>query len=96
MISVNKNTIIGDKSALSPGGIRIGLCALTTRGLDENNCRCVATFIDRAIKIGQDIKCIKLADFKKNINSMVDSPESEINKLREEVIHFSKHNLSKI
>ena len=96
MISVNKNTIIGDKSALSPGGIRIGLCALTTRGLDENNCRCVATFIDRAIKIGQDIKVTKLADFKTNLDGMIDNPDSEISKLRDEVIHFSRNHLSKI
>ena len=96
MISVNKNTIIGDKSALSPGGIRIGLCALTTRGLDENNCRCVATFIDRAIKIGQDIRVTKLADFKTNLDGLMDNPDSEISKLREEVIHFSRNHLSKI
>ena len=34
-ISVNKNAIVGDKSALSPGGIRIGLCAMTTRGVER-------------------------------------------------------------
>ena len=31
-ITVNKNTVPGDTSALSPGGVRIGVCALTTRG----------------------------------------------------------------
>lgn len=32
-IVVNKNSIIGDRSALKPGGVRIGLAAMTTRGL---------------------------------------------------------------
>jgi glycine hydroxymethyltransferase len=36
-VSVNKNTILGDKSALSPGGVRIGTPAMTSRGLDEND-----------------------------------------------------------
>jgi glycine hydroxymethyltransferase len=31
-ITLNKNTIIGDKSAVTPGGVRIGTPAVTTRG----------------------------------------------------------------
>lgn len=34
-ITVNKNTIVGDKSAITPGGVRIGLPAITTRGYLE-------------------------------------------------------------
>jgi len=34
-ITLNKNTIIGDKSAITPGGIRIGTPAVTTRGYME-------------------------------------------------------------
>merc|ERR1719333_1402586 len=34
-IALNKNTIPGDKSALSPGGVRMGAPALTSRGFDE-------------------------------------------------------------
>ena len=35
-ISLNKNSVVGDKSAFNPGGVRIGTPALTTRGLKEN------------------------------------------------------------
>lgn len=34
-ITLNKNTIIGDKSAITPGGVRIGTPAVTTRGYLE-------------------------------------------------------------
>lgn len=34
-ITLNKNTIIGDKSAITPGGVRIGTPAVTTRGYME-------------------------------------------------------------
>ena len=34
-ISLNKNAVFGDKSAISPGGIRLGTAALTTRGFKE-------------------------------------------------------------
>ena len=43
-ITVNKNTIVGDKSALKPSGIRIGSPALTTKGWIEQD------FIDLALK----------------------------------------------
>jgi glycine hydroxymethyltransferase len=38
-ITLNKNTIIGDKSAITPGGVRIGTPAVTTRGYKEQDMR---------------------------------------------------------
>ena len=32
-ITLNKNAIFGDRSAMTPGGVRIGTPAMTTRGL---------------------------------------------------------------
>ena len=65
-ISLNKNTVHGDKSAQSPGGVRIGTPALTTRGLKEADFKKVAAFLDRAVKISLDVQKSsgkKLKDF---------------------------------
>lgn len=45
-ITLNKNTIIGDKSAVTPGGVRIGTPAVTTRGYVENDMKQVANYLD--------------------------------------------------
>lgn len=49
-ITLNKNTIIGDKSAVTPGGVRIGTPAVTTRGYVEEDMLEVARFIDEVFK----------------------------------------------
>lgn len=36
-ITLNKNTVIGDKSAVTPGGVRIGTPAVTSRGYNEQD-----------------------------------------------------------
>ena len=41
-IYANKNSVPGDKSALNPGGMRLGTPAMTTRGLKENDFKTVA------------------------------------------------------
>ena len=45
-ITLNKNTIVGDKSAVTPGGLRIGTPAVTTRGYIEKDMIEVGRFID--------------------------------------------------
>lgn len=55
-ISVNKNTIPGDLSALNPNGIRIGTPAITTRGLKEKDMNYLADIISRVIIIGGQIQ----------------------------------------
>ena len=46
-ITVNKNSVPGDKSAIIPGGVRIGTPALTTRGFKEEDFVKVADYLDR-------------------------------------------------
>ena len=90
-ISLNKNSVFGDKSAINPGGIRIGTSALTTRGLVESDFIQVGTFIDRAIQLCikiQEKSGKKLLDFKQSLET--DFSE-EINELRNEVNNFAEN-----
>jgi len=50
-IVCNMNTCPGDKSALKPGGIRLGTCGLTSRGFKEDDFKKVANYIHQAIDI---------------------------------------------
>ena len=50
-ITLNKNSVPGDKSALVPGGIRIGSPAMTTRGFKETEFVATADFIHEGIQI---------------------------------------------
>ena len=54
-ITLNKNTIIGDKSAVTPGGVRIGTPAVTTRGYVEKDMLEVSHFLDECAKLCIDI-----------------------------------------
>jgi glycine hydroxymethyltransferase len=87
-ITLNKNAIIGDKSALSPGGIRVGTPAVTTRGMKEEEMDLIAEFIDRSIKLCIDIQ----SKSGKKIDEFVNALKSneEIIKLGGEVEEFSK------
>jgi len=72
-IALNKNTVPGDKSALIPGGIRVGTPALTSRGFEEAHFEDVAEFIHRGVAIAKDINSAtagkKLKDFKETLKS---------------------------
>merc|ERR1711959_851349 len=65
-ISLNKNTVPGDASALSPGGVRIGAPAMTTRGCTAEDFKTIAGFLHRCCEICvniQKVKGKKLKDF---------------------------------
>ncbi|KAJ7998869.1 hypothetical protein DPEC_G00209440 [Dallia pectoralis] len=74
-ITANKNTCPGDKSALAPGGLRLGAPALTSRRLKEVDFVQVVEFMDEGFKIALDVKkkTGKLADFK---NFLQEDPET--------------------
>ncbi|KAI7983211.1 Serine hydroxymethyltransferase 4 [Camellia lanceoleosa] len=48
-ITVNKNVVFDDSSALSPGGVRIGTSAMTSRGLFEKDFEQIAEFLHRSV-----------------------------------------------
>ena len=54
-ITLNKNTIVGDRSAMTPGGVRIGTPAVTTRGYLETDMEDVAGYLDAAFKIALEV-----------------------------------------
>lgn len=86
-ISLNKNTVVGDKNPMNPGGIRIGTPAMTTRGLVEEDFVVVAKYIDRCVTIAQNIqesKGRKLVDFCNGLEE-----NGEINQLKKEVQEFA-------
>jgi len=91
-ITTNKNTVPGDKSALSPGGIRIGTPAVTTRGFTEDDMVQVAEFFDRGVSIANDIRSSldskKLKDFQA---ALADGPGAypDLVQLADEVADFS-------
>jgi len=65
-ISLNRNAVHGDASALSPGGVRIGTPSMTTRGFGPEEFKKVGEYLDRCIKIAlkvQEEKGKKLKDF---------------------------------
>merc|ERR1712147_306215 len=65
-ISLNKNTVPGDASALSPGGVRIGAPAMTTRGCTAEDFKSIGGFLHRCCEISVNIqkeKGKKLKDF---------------------------------
>merc|ERR1712087_745618 len=55
-ISLNRNCVHGDASALSPGGIRIGTPSMTTRGCCESHFEKIAEFLDRVVQIALQIQ----------------------------------------
>lgn len=55
-ITLNKNSVLGDTSALTPGGVRIGAPALTTRGMNEEHFRKVGDFLHRAVELASEIQ----------------------------------------
>ncbi|KAI8813574.1 serine hydroxymethyltransferase [Cladochytrium replicatum] len=55
-ITLNKNAVHGDSSALVPGGVRVGAPALTSRSFKEADFVRVAEFLDRAAQLALKIQ----------------------------------------
>ena len=87
-ITLNKNAVPGDVSALSPGGVRVGAPAMTTRGLKEEDFIKIADFLHTAVQLALKIQKTcpskKLVDF---AAALVDN--AEVAALKEQVIAFA-------
>merc|ERR1712150_418491 len=82
-ISLNRNAVHGDASALAPGGVRIGAPAMTTRGCGVDDFKKIASFLDRCCQISLKVqaeKGKKLKDFEAGLEGNAD-----IKALKEEV-----------
>merc|ERR1711870_174423 len=82
-ISLNRNAVHGDASALSPGGVRIGAPAMTARGCGVEDFKKIAGFLDRCCHIAlaiQEKKGKKLVDFEAGMKE-----NAEIETLKKEV-----------
>ncbi|KAH9905817.1 serine hydroxymethyltransferase [Xylariomycetidae sp. FL2044] len=87
-IACNKNSIPGDRSALTPYGIRIGTPAMSSRGFGEKDFARVAEYIDQSIKICKEVQSSlpkeanKQKDFKAKIAA---GGFSKIDELKKEI-----------
>merc|ERR1712113_1175417 len=82
-ISLNRNAVHGDASALSPGGVRIGTPAMTTRGCTDDDFKKIAGFLDRCLQISLQIqkeKGKKLKDFEVGLigNAAINTLKGEV------------------
>ena len=87
-ISVNKNTVPGDKSAMNPSGIRFGTPPLTTRNVRPNQMLTVVGFIHQAWNLALEIQSVsgpKLADWKVEL----EKHRGEINDLKGKIEAFA-------
>ena len=91
-IACNKNTTPGDKSALTPMGIRIGAPAMTSRGMGEDDFRRIGGYIDACIKLCKKVQselpkeANKLKDFKLKVAG---GEVDEIKQLKSEIASWA-------
>ncbi|KAH0894768.1 hypothetical protein HID58_057197 [Brassica napus] len=92
-ITLNKNSVPGDKSALVPGGIRIGTPAMTTRGLSEKDFVVVADLIKEGVEITMEAKKLvsgtKLGEFTKFVTSPEFPLRERVESLKDRVESFT-------
>lgn len=53
-ITLNKNAVVGDVSAMTPGGVRIGSPAMTSRGLKEADFEKIADLLHIVLQVCKD------------------------------------------
>ncbi len=87
-ITLNKNAVQGDRSAITPGGVRIGASALTTRGMKVDEFNQVAQFLHRGVEIALKIQAKTGKMLKPFVEAL--STDPDVKALKEEVHSFAR------
>eukprot|EP00250_Pteridium_aquilinum_P011580 c20167_g1_i1 orf=134-1717(+) len=92
-ITLNKNSVPGDKSAVVPGGIRIGTPALTTRGFKEEDFVVVADLVHEGVQLAIEakghVKSSKVKDYLEFVESQDFSLREKLESLCQKVESFA-------
>ncbi|KAI8066767.1 serine hydroxymethyltransferase [Gongronella butleri] len=88
-ITINKNSIAGDKSAVTPGGVRLGSSALTSRSLKEDDFVKVGEYLHRTVQIASKVQAACGSKLMKDFVKALEGNE-EIAQLKAEVIEFAR------
>ncbi|KAH7100129.1 hydroxymethyltransferase [Auriculariales sp. MPI-PUGE-AT-0066] len=88
-ISITKHTVLGDQDAQSPGGVRLGTSALTSRSLMPKDMETIGSFLHRAVQLSlglqKKVQFGTSADF-----SRVASEDTAVKALAQEVGVFAR------
>ena len=74
-ITLNKNAVFGDSSALTPGGARVGAPAMTSRGLKEAEFVQIADFLHEAVQIAVEVQEAKGKKLKDWLDGLAENPK---------------------
>ncbi|KAI6002954.1 serine hydroxymethyltransferase-domain-containing protein [Pisolithus albus] len=95
-ITINKNAVSGDASAQTPGGIRLGTSALTSRDMKEEDIKVVASFLHRAVQLSillqKEAGTKMLKDFVRVATAETEGKVGAkmVKELRQEVVEFAR------
>jgi glycine hydroxymethyltransferase len=93
-VALNKNTVPGDKSAMTPGGIRLGSPAMTTRGMLESDFErigdIVADGVDIARRAQDEAGSKKFVDFKATLATEGGDVATAVATLKSDVVKFAR------
>ena len=88
-----QNAVVGDTSAATPGGVRIGTAAITSRSMGTEHMETIADFLHRAVQISLTLQkeagSKKLVDFTRVATEGNGEGRKELEALSEEVLKFA-------
>ncbi|KAF9976497.1 hypothetical protein BGZ65_007814, partial [Modicella reniformis] len=87
-ITLNKNSVCGDVSAVTPGGVRLGTPALTSRSFKEDDFVKVGDFLHRVVQIAIQVQAKAGSKMMKDFVAALEGNEA-VAQLRKEVEAFA-------